>query len=124
TASGNLAPRTFSNSSAGPSAFASRHAISVTSYAQSTSRVTRFKSPRRSHSARKSDSVRKPVIAIAAPRSRRSLQLVLAPALAGVFAEQREQLVAEAFDEVVEAGRVLVPGGRDRHHDHALAREL
>ena len=38
TASGNCAPRTFSNNSAGPSAFASRHAISVTSYAQSTSR--------------------------------------------------------------------------------------
>src|SRR5262245_1351443 len=62
TASGNLAPRTFSNSSAGPSVFASRQAISVTSYCQSTSRVTRLRSPRRSHSARKSDSVRKPVI--------------------------------------------------------------
>jgi hypothetical protein len=42
-------------------------------------------------------------LATGAKAKRSLLQLVLAPALAGVLAKQRERLVAEALDRIVEA---------------------
>src|SRR5262249_23812965 len=130
TATGNCAPRTFSNSSAGPSVRTSRLAISLTSHAQSTSRRTRLRSPRRSSSRTKSERVRTPVIATPArarcgarARGRPSLHLLRTPPPAGPLAEQREQLAGEAGDEIVERPGVAIPRRRDRHDDRAGARE-
>src|SRR5262249_45067963 len=91
----------------------------------------RFTSPRASHAAMNSWSVRKltrgsPACATgprARPRADRSLELALAPALARGLAQQVEHLVRETADQLREVLRVPVPGRRHGRDHDALARE-
>src|SRR5262245_12817237 len=54
----------------------------------------------------------------------RLLQLPAPPAGGPGLAEQRQDLAAEAGHQIVQRARGRIPGRRDRHDHHALAREL